>query len=338
MHTWLLANALKLDPFLEVVPYEADPSGLVAALRVHSIHVLVVNSNLDGQPSRGLDILREMRSLGLDTRAIVLQDSSKDEDVLLAFRAGARGIFGKNERTDLLPNCVRSVHQGQIWADDQALRVVVEALADSPAMRDLNAAGVKLLSKRELEVVRGLAQGLTNREIAGRLGLSPHTIKNYLFRIFDKLGVSSRFELLFMTLGQEAAQPPVTAGAEIAEGNEWADESDLLKKAADAGLPAAQLALAQLYLNRQANPRDLVNGYMWYLIATERAWQARASITKLMTPEQIAEAKHKAATWLSKHPPAPPSAGESVLKLAPPVGERPYQRRRAGGTLDARAS
>ena len=62
--------------------------------------------------------------------------------------------------------------------------------------------GFDLLSKRELEVVRSLAEGLTNREIAEKLGLSQHTVKNYLFRVFDKLGVSSRVELLFMTLSQ----------------------------------------------------------------------------------------------------------------------------------------
>jgi len=78
----------------------------------------------------------------------------------------------------------------------------VEALAALPEVRAVDANGIDLLSKRELEVVRCLAEGLTNRDIARRLGLSEHTIKNYLFRVFDKLGVSSRLELLFMTLNR----------------------------------------------------------------------------------------------------------------------------------------
>jgi DNA-binding CsgD family transcriptional regulator len=78
----------------------------------------------------------------------------------------------------------------------------VEALASSPVVRAVDANGLSLLSKREMDVVRSLAEGLTNREIAERLGLSQHTIKNYLFRVYDKLGVSSRLELLFMTLTQ----------------------------------------------------------------------------------------------------------------------------------------
>ena len=81
----------------------------------------------------------------------------------------------------------------------------VEALATSPIVRAVDANGLSLLSKREMDVVRSLAEGLTNREIAERLGLSQHTIKNYLFRVYDKLGVSSRLELLFMTLTQTGA-------------------------------------------------------------------------------------------------------------------------------------
>jgi len=223
--------------------------------------------------------------------------------VLKAFRAGARGVFGKNEPIEQLSKCVRCVHQGQIWADSQALRVAVEALASSPTVRAVNASGMKLLSERELQVVRCIAEGLTNREIAERLKLSQHTIKNYLFRIFDKVGVSSRVELLFMTLSQTGAGQALLGSTNGSHSSH--EESALLKKAAEAGLPAAQLALAQLYLARRGNPQDLVSAYMWYLVATERAFDARGSITKMMTPQQIEEAKQKASVWLSKLKQAP---------------------------------
>ena len=309
IHTRLLADALKLDSLLDVIAFEAESSGLAAAVMAQSIDVLVVSSNLDEQPARGVEVLLELRALHLPARAVLLPDSSKDEAVLKAFRAGARGVFGKSEPIEQLSKCVRCVHGGQIWANSQALRVAVEALASSPTVRAVNANGMKLLSERELQVVRCIAEGLTNREIAERLKLSQHTIKNYLFRIFDKVGVSSRVELLFMTLSQTGAGQALLGSAKGSHDSH--QESALLKKAAESGLPAAQLALAQLYLTRGSEPQDLVNAYMWYLVATERAFQARASITKQMDAQQIDEAKQKASVWLSKLKQAPPSSPDS---------------------------
>ena len=324
IHTGLLADALKLDPFLEVTAFEADSSELVTALMAQAIDVLVISSNLDEQPSRGVEVLLELRALHLNTRAVLLPDSSKDEAILQAFRAGARGVFGKNEPIAQLSKCVRCVHRGQVWASSEALRIAVEALASSPTVRAVNANGMKLLSERELQVVRCIAEGLSNREIAARLKLSQHTIKNYLFRIFDKVGVSSRVELLFMTLSQNGAGHALL-GSSSRPGHIH-DESALLKDAAEAGVPAAQLALAQLYLARRGDSQDLVNAYMWYLVATERAFHARGSITKMMTAEQIDEAKQKASVWLSKLKQAVPSLVGPELDSAPspPVGEKSH--------------
>jgi DNA-binding NarL/FixJ family response regulator len=307
VHTSLLASALKLDPLLEVIAFEGDSSQLVAAVMAQAIEVLVISSNLDEQPARGVEVLLELRAQQARTRAVLLPESSKDEATLQAFRAGVRGIFGKDEPIAQLSKCVRCVHRGQVWASSEALRVAVEALASSPIVRAVNASGMKLLSERELQVVRCIAEGLTNREIAERLKLSQHTIKNYLFRIFDKVGVSSRVELLFMTLSQNGAGHGLLGNHH--NGNPK-DESELLKEAAEVGLPAAQLTLAQLYLTRGSDPQDLVNAYTWYLVATERAFQARGSITKAMTAEQIEEAKQKASVWLSRLKQSAPLASD----------------------------
>ncbi len=125
--------------------------------------------------------------------------------MLDAFRSGARGIFSKHESLETLCKCVRVVYEGQVWASSREVRFALEALSSAPTIRATNAGGLNLLSRRELEVVHYLAEGLTNREIGARLGLSRHTIKNYLLKIFDKLGVSNRVELLFLTLSQPAA-------------------------------------------------------------------------------------------------------------------------------------
>jgi DNA-binding NarL/FixJ family response regulator len=219
IHTQLLAEALKRDHGLDVISSPSHSRDLIVAATLHEVEVVVISANLDEEPLRGFEVLRELRAKRPQVQAIVLLDSSKREAIVQAFRAGARGIFSRHESIETLSKCVRSVHQGQIWANSQQMSFAVEALAASPTVRAVDANGLNLLSKRELDVVRSLAEGLTNREIAERLGLSQHTIKNYLFRVFDKLGVSSRLELLFMTLSQAGAPQVLFDGPRNGKGN-----------------------------------------------------------------------------------------------------------------------
>ncbi|PYX45962.1 MAG: hypothetical protein DMG79_17890, partial [Acidobacteria bacterium] len=125
--------------------------------------------------------------------------------VIEAFRAGARGVFCRTESLKLLAKSIRCVHEGQIWANSSELQFLLESMSEPVPMKFLSASGDALLSARELDVVRCVAEGLSNREIAQRLSLREHTVKNYLFRIFDKLGVSSRVEVVLYALGNHAS-------------------------------------------------------------------------------------------------------------------------------------
>jgi DNA-binding NarL/FixJ family response regulator len=313
IHTQLLADALKRDQELDVVSAESDSHGLLAAAVTHKTQVLLISSNLDEDPHRAFEVLRELRASHPQIRAVMLLDSSKRELILHAFRAGARGVFSRHESVDSLCKCVRSVHEGQIWASSLQMSFAVEALASSPTVRAVDANGLDLLSKREMEVVRSLAEGLTNREIAERLGLSQHTIKNYLFRVFDKLGVSSRVELLFMTLSQASPAQSVLPSllANPASGHRHDDATlAVCQKAAEQGLPTAQLALAQLYSARRSGPKDLVNAYVWYLIVNEQIARARNHVNKTMTMDQLLEAEQRAAEWMKKTKKIPPASIE----------------------------
>jgi two-component system nitrate/nitrite response regulator NarL len=304
IHTNLLAEALKCDSEFEVIPFDAESRHLLPTVIAMDADVLVVSANLDEQPSRGFEVVAELRATGPNVRSVVLLDSLNDEMVLHAFRAGARGIFGKSQPVEELRKCIRCVHQGQIWANTREMSLAVEALANAPTLRTVNARGLSLLSKRELEVVHLLAQGLSNREIAQRLELSQHTVKNHLFRIFEKLGVSSRIELLHMTLSQAGpGQLSLEDSTKSSDRPGFRNEFALLQKAADAGMPAAQLALAQVYLARRSGPQDAVRAYTWYLVALERASQAKKLLTKMLTAEQINEAHKEASAMFSQPEP-----------------------------------
>src|SRR5579862_4415410 len=286
IHTQLLADALRRDHQLEVIDPPARSRELVQAVRLHRVNVVVLSSNLDEEPVRGFEVLRELRASDPNVLVVMLLDSSKRDTVLQAFRAGARGIFSRYDSLETLSKCIRSVYTGQIWANSEQMSFAVEALASSPMLQAVDGKGLSLLSKREMDVVRSLAEGLTNREIAERLGLSQHTIKNYLFRVYDKMGVSSRLELLFMTMSQagpaQSLLPSLLAAPTAGNGHDEATLA-LCQKAAEQGFPTAQFALAQLYSARRAGPRDLVQAYMWYLIVSEQLSGAKNNINKTMT-------------------------------------------------------
>ena len=203
VHTQLLADELKRDGTLQVTTSPTGAEALIARSNFSDVDVLVISSTLDEQPGRGFEVLRSLRASNPEIRAVMLLDSSKTSMILEAFRAGARGVFSTRESVESLSKCVRRVFQGQIWANTRQVEALLHALASSHNIRAVDAHGLNLLSKREMEVVRCVAQGMSNREIAERLHVSQHTVKNSLFRIFDKLGVSNRVELLFMTLSQE---------------------------------------------------------------------------------------------------------------------------------------
>jgi DNA-binding NarL/FixJ family response regulator len=322
IHTQLLADALRRDGALEVISSDSDSQALIARVDLHNLDVLLLGSNLDEQPARGFEVLREVRALHPNIRAVMLLDSSKPESILEAFRGGARGVFSRRESVETLSKCVRTVHQGQIWANNQQIGLVVQALASSHNPRAVDARGVNLLSKREMEVVRSVAQGLTNREIAGRLGLSQHTVKNYLFRVFDKLGVSSRVELLFMTLSRDR-QSQSAFSCFLKNTTDVQNDSIFVEcqRAAEQGVPIAPLALAHLYWTRRASSKDLLQAYKWYLIASEQTSRTGKSVGEAMTMEQLLQAEQMAAEWLKKTQKVPPSLIRDVTDRPPAMGQ-----------------
>lgn len=192
----LLIEALKRQSCFNVVGSVTTSHEAIKVACSSKVDVALISATLEDGHLSGFATMRGIRKCRPNVRSIILHDGREQNLAIDAFRAGARGIFSLSHSTFMaLCRCVRQVHAGQIWANSVELLEVMEAFYQFAPMRVVNSDGMRLLTKREEEVVQLVAEGLQNREIARDLNLSEHTIKNYLFRIFDKLGVSSRVEL-----------------------------------------------------------------------------------------------------------------------------------------------
>ncbi len=205
MSTQLLVEALARNEQFQVIEAPCQEEEIVQLVEREKPHILLLSSKL-GHGGQAFELIRNLRSQASGTRVIVMLDSSEPATVVQAFRAGAHGIFCRSEPFRLLAKCIECVHAGQVWASSSELHFILEALT-KPALANLQRMGNSPLSARESDVVRCVAEGLTNREIAERLELTEHTVKNYLFRIFDKLGVSSRVEVVLYALGSGDSRP-----------------------------------------------------------------------------------------------------------------------------------
>ena len=203
----LLSHALERSGYgLQVVcKAESFADGEQSALA--EADVALISANLRDGPLAGFTVLRELIKTYSRMRCILLLDSSAPDLVLEGFRSGAVGACERTQPCEMICKCVHCVHHGQVWANSQQLRYVLKALHTRLPRRITNVKGELLLTWREDEIASLVAQGLRNREIAEVLKLRENTVKHHLFHIFDRLGISSRSELILYLLSQADARP-----------------------------------------------------------------------------------------------------------------------------------
>jgi|SRR5580704_3414649 DNA-binding NarL/FixJ family response regulator len=202
----LLAQELEKSSFgIQVVGWSVSSLNIDVEL-ARGADVALISCALKEGPQSGFTVLRTLQGLRT-VRCVMLLNEDSRELVLDAFRWGACGICGRNDSCEILCKCVHQVHEGQIWANNHQVHYLLKAFeAESPRVRGYSRRKVPL-TKREQEIVTLVIAGKTNRDIALQLKLSEHTIKNHLFRLFRKLAVSSRSELVAHTLQQRRIQP-----------------------------------------------------------------------------------------------------------------------------------
>jgi DNA-binding NarL/FixJ family response regulator len=216
MSTQLLVDALSRNAQFHVIEAPSNEAEIVPLVKAENPDVALLSAKLGAGGKAAFDLVRNLRAEQPALRVVMLLDHSDPAAVVEAFRAGAHGIFCRTQPLRLLAKCIECVNAGQVWANSSELHFLLEALA-KPALASFRHLGSSPLSARESDVVRCVAEGLTNRDIARRLKLTEHTVKNYLFRIFDKLGVSSRVEVVLYALGNGEPRPPVSQNGRRAQ-------------------------------------------------------------------------------------------------------------------------
>ena len=290
MNSQLLAESLGRDPRFEVAAVTSAPN-ILSILPPKKPGVAVISAELESGPTKGMQLARSIRACTRDLSMVILLESLEREKVIAAFRSGAKGVFCRTEPLSELHTCIERVSQGRICTGRVETEYLLEAIESAPTCDGL--AELRTLTKREVAVADLAAQGLGNKQIAQKLGVSEHTIKNHLFRIFDKLRVANRVELLFLMVKGRDNQYGELARRFFSEQK---PSERAVRAAAENGFPPAQFMLGMAHLDGTGFQQDDRAAYHWLRMAEMNSVlvleETRYGIDELksrLTPQQIQE-------------------------------------------------
>ncbi len=193
---------------ISVVAVSNSSAEAIGELEKKQPDIALINAHLDDGPLTGYQVLQHVQCLSHKTAIIMMIPETERDLVIDAFRGGARGVFCRIQSLKQLLKCIRIVHNGQVWADNQNLQFILEFLTQHKPLRMVKpGGGISRLTPREAEVVQLLSDSMSTREISLKLHVSEHTIRNYLSNIYNKLGVSSRVELALYAVTREDMNP-----------------------------------------------------------------------------------------------------------------------------------
>ncbi|MBS1818441.1 MAG: response regulator transcription factor [Acidobacteria bacterium] len=186
-----LKKLLDSEPGFDVVECCANGSDALAAVRAGQADVLLLDLRMPGMS--GIDVLRTISTERLKVATVLLTAALSDVDAMEGLRLGARGIVLKEAAPESLLECIRRVARGEQYIDSETMTRALDAAARREAY---GGDPRQVLTARELEIVRMIAQGLRNKAIAERLSISEGTVKIHLHNVYEKLGLDGRLELM----------------------------------------------------------------------------------------------------------------------------------------------
>lgn len=187
-----LRKIFALEADLKVVA-EAETLGqTLAALAKSPVDVVLFEAAMTGNSAEaGAEILKRVPTV----RLIVLIEDAGDAEVVEFLRRGACGIVQRAVPPELLIKCLRKCHEGETWLDNRGVNSLIDAYRSHASSGSAGVRPRSQLTDKELLIVSYVTQGMKNKDIAHEIGTTEQVVKNYLRKVYDKLGVSDRLEL-----------------------------------------------------------------------------------------------------------------------------------------------
>ncbi len=200
-----IRKVFALEDDLRVVAQADSLENLRAAIKRYPTDIVLLEGSLLAGTA---NVIPELLSSAPDVRLIVQATAADENHTVELYQRGVRGIITRTISPDLLVRCVRRIAAGETWIDNQSVNWVIEAYRAQAATL-VSPRNQPRLSPKEMAIITCITQGKRNKEIAFQLGTTEQVIKNYLRKIYDKLGVSDRLELALYCLHNKIIQSDV---------------------------------------------------------------------------------------------------------------------------------
>ena len=254
-----LRKIFALEDDIRVVGQAETLPQTQSAVTKFSADVLIFESALAPNPVEAVtELLRQAPQL----KIVVVTPASDEQLTLDLFRRGAHGILSREVEPEMLVDCLRKVASGEPWLENQAVHWVMEAFRGHN-LRPSGARPKVQLTPKETLIVSCVTQGMKNKEIAIRVGTTEQVVKNYLRKVYDKLGVADRLELALYCLSHHVVDgvkpPPIPEGAAQKAGSSAAAANNGAAASAAAGMSSSGAASTSGSAHRDPTGQDEIS-------------------------------------------------------------------------------
>lgn len=182
---------IAIEDDVRIVAQVESAANALTAVGRFPADLILFESGLSESPR---ETISNLLAIAPSLKIVLVMIEPTEEETVEYLRRGVRGIVTRSIAPDLLIKCIRKVHEGETWLDNRGVNWVIEAYRAQAAQLTSPRARVKL-NPKEIQIISGVTQGLRNKDIAQEVGTTEQVVKNYLRKVYDKLGVSDRLEL-----------------------------------------------------------------------------------------------------------------------------------------------